>query len=102
MVGTLAQKCLVRYRRVNERHLCINILVQRTTVAVISHQIRFVAFQRYSIGTLSRYSYISDFFVNQINSTFAVKGAYLKRNYAATMGETYFSGRLMAPWLISI
>lgn len=70
-------------------------------MAVISHQIRFVAFQFYSIGILSRYSYISDFFVNQINSTFAVKGTYLKRNYAATTGETYFSGRLMATIMVN-
>lgn len=69
-------------------------------MAVISHQIRFVAFQFYSIGILSRYSYISDFFVNQINSTFAVK-ANLKRNYAATTGETYFSGRLMATIMVN-
>lgn len=38
---TLAEKCLVRSPRANERHLCINILSSCTKMMAISHQIYF-------------------------------------------------------------
>lgn len=38
---TLAEKCLVRFPRANERHLCINISSSCTKMMAISHQIYF-------------------------------------------------------------
>lgn len=45
---TLAEKCLVRFPRANERHLCINILSSCTKMMAISHQIYFFFQKRFT------------------------------------------------------
>lgn len=64
---TLAEKCLVRFPRANERHLCINILSSCTKMMAISHQIYFFFQKRFTLQNgifyFSKFNFIQFYFI---------------------------------------